>query len=107
MSAKPRMNDTRSASQGLACQQDSDIVGLPDVTIDEMLVMKMEAREDAERGQDEFNEETFGADAAMGWSYEQQVAANAKLGVNGISPRSKQARSDASTDVSESDIEVQ
>lgn len=46
---------------------------------DEILLMKMEARLDAEGGADRSNLETFGADATSGWSFEENVRANERL----------------------------
>mmetsp|Transcript_81337 Transcript_81337/g.143523 ORF Transcript_81337/g.143523 Transcript_81337/m.143523 type:complete len:345 (-) Transcript_81337:234-1268(-) len=71
---------------------------------DEVLLRHMEAREDYERGDDRSNEETFGASAAISWSYEEQVAANALLSQL---PSSIKEVEDESTDVSsESEEEI-
>jgi hypothetical protein len=93
--------DSRAAGKsGPARNKSAGAAALKGVSKDEALLMKMEAREDAERGADVFNEETFGSDAAAGWSFEQQVAANAKIELTGCGlPGS----SDVSTDASESD----
>eukprot|EP00929_Paragymnodinium_shiwhaense_P009527 TRINITY_DN113732_c0_g1_i1.p1 TRINITY_DN113732_c0_g1~~TRINITY_DN113732_c0_g1_i1.p1 ORF type:complete len:412 (+),score=83.92 TRINITY_DN113732_c0_g1_i1:118-1236(+) len=69
---------------------------------DDVLLMQMEAREDAEGGFDKVNEETFGAGAGS-WSFEEQVAANQNL--KSVGTGKLCGRSDASTDASESDEE--
>lgn len=82
-------------------QPDAAIAGLPGLSADEIMIIKMEAREDVARGDDMLNEETFGSDALQSWSFEQQVAANAKL----LKPMKAHLESETSTDVSESEIE--
>lgn len=49
------------------------------VDIDEMLLMRMEAREDAEGGADLWNLETFGGDALGAWSVAENIKANDQL----------------------------
>lgn len=98
----------RGASSGHALPKPVGVAGMPGLSVDELLLIQMEAREDAELGHDAVNEETFGADAALGWSYEQQVAANAKLMDMPMFVSAKlAASSDVSTDVSESDTDDQ
>eukprot|EP00928_Gymnodinium_smaydae_P056740 TRINITY_DN40068_c0_g1_i1.p1 TRINITY_DN40068_c0_g1~~TRINITY_DN40068_c0_g1_i1.p1 ORF type:complete len:550 (+),score=105.50 TRINITY_DN40068_c0_g1_i1:97-1746(+) len=46
-------------------------------SFDELKMIEMEAREDRERGNDDFNNETFGED--VGWSFEENLAANERL----------------------------
>lgn len=69
------LNSGQRASPSSGPQQDP----LP-LSVDEFQLWTMEAREDAERGDDERNTDTFGHDAlAAGWSFEENLAANARL----------------------------
>lgn len=56
------------------------------LSLDEMKLIEMEAREDAERGADVFNEETFGKNAGNGWSFEENVAAVERINEKGQAP---------------------
>ena len=58
----------------------ADLFEEAEYDLDSQLLAQMEAREDRERGADQANLETFGAEAG-GWSYEEQVAANESLEV--------------------------
>jgi len=49
------------------------------LSTDEYQLWAMEAREDRELGADEFNVETFGVDHGCGWSFEENLMANAHL----------------------------
>mmetsp|Transcript_12815 Transcript_12815/g.36827 ORF Transcript_12815/g.36827 Transcript_12815/m.36827 type:complete len:680 (+) Transcript_12815:162-2201(+) len=49
------------------------------LSVDEFRLWEMQAREDEECGADERNWETFGADVGKGWSFEENVKANAWL----------------------------
>jgi len=49
------------------------------LSTDEFRLQEMERREDAERGDDVRNADTFGADACVGWSFEEQLAANERI----------------------------
>lgn len=56
------------------------------LSLDEMKLWEMEAREDAERGADVFNEETFGKNAGNGWSFEENVAAVERINEKALAP---------------------
>ena len=52
--------------------------GVADPDVDSQVLAQMEAREDRERGADDRNADTFGAEPGT-WSFEQQLAANRAL----------------------------
>lgn len=69
------LNNGQRASPSSGPQQDPQ-----PLSVDEFQLWTMEAREDAERGDDERNTDTFGDDAlAAGWSFEENLAANERL----------------------------
>lgn len=69
------LNSGQRASPGSGPQQDPQ-----PLSVDEFQLWTMEAREDAERGDNQRNTETFGEDAlAAGWSFEENLAANERL----------------------------
>ena len=49
------------------------------LSVDEFLLWRMQAREDAECGADEHNRDKFGEDAGMGWSFQENVLANVRI----------------------------
>eukprot|EP00930_Biecheleria_cincta_P102489 TRINITY_DN94229_c0_g1_i1.p1 TRINITY_DN94229_c0_g1~~TRINITY_DN94229_c0_g1_i1.p1 ORF type:complete len:514 (+),score=96.45 TRINITY_DN94229_c0_g1_i1:142-1683(+) len=70
------LNSGQRASPSSGPQQDPQ-----PLSVDEFQLWTMEAREDAERGDNERNTETFGEDDALaaGWSFEENLAANERL----------------------------
>lgn len=85
-----------SEASSEACEEFEDVDGI--------LLQRMEAREDRERGHDWANEETFGAAASWGrscWSFEDQVAANSKLQEWPAFSKDQAPGSEASTEISE------
>jgi len=89
------LGSVASEASSEACEEFEDV--------DSILLQKMEAREDRERGHDWANEETFGAAASQGsyWSFEDQVAANAKLQEWPTFSKDQAPGSEASTEISE------
>jgi len=97
-----QLSSPAKKSSSKAHRQGLEFADMPGLSKDEIAVIRMEAREDKERGNDKANAETFGTDSAKSWTYREQLAANNKLRLS----VGKHARSEASTDISESEGEV-
>jgi hypothetical protein len=70
------------------------------LSADEFLLREMEAREDEEGGADQSNWDTFGEDAAFGFSFEENLRANEKIG-NGVGRRKNEEPHQAREEIEE------